>query len=381
MIPIVDKPNSWKSPIVYKRNSNGSTNQWQIFVSGDLFYTQEGLKDGQLTTSKPTVCMGKNIGRANETIPEQQAISEAKSKLQKKLDKGYTENIKKIDTCKTTFTPMLAHKYNDYKDKIKFPVMASTKIDGLRYIARADAGWTRNGKQYFSVPHIQTILKPVFDKHPDWIIDGEIYSEEVPFEEIVSLVKKQKPTADELADSALKCKLYIFDGVIDDVNAKFTTRFEEIKAEIKKLVKPSDMSSLKFVGNEIVANHADLMKLHDEYVAQGWEGIMIRKDEAYENKRSKNLLKYKSFEDSEFKIVDIVEGIGSRAGMAGKLVVDIGKGVLCESGIKGGETFYTELLKNKKKMIGKLATIRYQGLTEKGMLRFPVAVVIAPFDR
>ena len=369
-----------KYPVMFKRNTNGSINQWQIVVDGDCFYTIEGIKDGNLTTSKPTVCVGKNVGRANQTTDNEQATSEAESKIQKKMDKGYTENIKKVDTCKTTFTPMLAHKYNDYKDSIKFPVLASAKIDGLRYIARQDGGWTRNGKPYVSVPHIQTILKPVFDKHPDWIIDGEIYSEEVPFEEIVSLVKKSKPDVKDLADSEKKCKLYIFDGVVDDVNEAFESRFSKIQDEILKLVGKD--THLKFVPNRVIATHDDLMTLHDEFVAQGWEGIMVRKmGSVYENKRSKNLLKYKSFDDAEFKIVDILEGIGSRAGMAGKIVVDMGKGVLCESGIKGGEIFYTELLKKKKQLIGKLVTVRYQGFTESGKMRFPVAVTFAPFDR
>ena len=369
-----------KYPVLFKRNTNGSINQWQVVVDGDCFYTIEGIKDGNLTTSKPTMCVGKNVGRANQTTDNQQAISEAESKIQKKLDRGYTENIKKIDTCKTTFTPQLAHKYNDYKDKVAFPVLASVKIDGLRMIAREDGLWTRNGKKYVSVPHIDVLLKPLFDKHPDWIVDGEIYSEDVPFEEIVSLVKRSKPEAQDLIESEQKCNFYIFDGVVDDVNAGFETRFALIRAEIAKLVGID--SHIKFVENQLVNSHDELMKLHDQFVQQGWEGIMIRKvGSPYENKRSKNLLKYKSFDDSEFVIVDILEGKGSRAGMAGKLVVDIGKGVLCESGIKGGEVFYKQLWKNKAKIIGKKATIRYQGYTEKNSLRFPVAVVIDPMDR
>lgn len=372
-----------KYPVMFKLNSDKKTiNTWQIVVDGDSFFSIEGTHKGVLTTSKPTVCEAKNVGRANATTPSEQTVCEAESKIQKKKDSGYTEDITQVATSKKYFTCQLAHKYNDYKDKIKFPVLASTKIDGLRYIATKSGGITRNGKPYVSVPHIHNVLKPLFAVHPDWVVDGEVYSEEVPFEEIVSLVKQQKPDAQQLAESAIKCKLYIFDGVTDDVNAGFETRFAEIRKEIVKLVKPSDMVSLKFVENTTVASHAELMKLHDQFVADGWEGVMIRKiGSPYENKRSKNLLKYKSFDDSEFKIVDIIEGIGSRAGMAGKLVVDIGKGKLCESGIKGGEVFYTKLLKNRVKMIGKMATIRYQGFTEKGMLRFPVAVTIDPFDR
>lgn len=367
-------------PVLYKRNTNGSLNQWQIVVDGNCFYTIEGLKDGVLTTSKPTCCEGKNIGKANETSPEQQAISEAESKMQKKLDKGYTQKIDDVDTCKEFFSPMLAHKYNDYKDGIQFPVLASRKIDGLRYVARKDGGWTRNGKKYVSVPHIDKILKPLFDAHPDWIVDSEIYNQDIPFEKIVSLVKKTKPVAQDLVESEKVCNLYIFDGVTDDVTADFETRFAEIRKEIGRLI--GNDSHLKFVENEKVNNHDELMKLHDQYVSEGWEGLMVRRiGSAYENKRSKNLLKYKSFFDEEFNIVDVIEGIGQRSGMAGKIVVTLKSGETCEAGIRGGEAYYKQLLKDRVNLIGKKATVRYQGFTEKGSLRFPVAIAIDPIDR
>jgi len=51
------------------------------------------------------------------------------------------------------------------------------------------------------------------------------------------------------------------------------------------------------------------------------------------------------------------------------------------AGIRGDEEYYKELLTNKKKLIGKLATIRYQNLSEEGVPRFPIAVNIAPIDR
>ena len=370
-----------KYPVMFKLNTNGKTiNQWQICVDGDRFFTIEGLQNGALTTSKPTICKGKNIGRANETTDAEQAISEAESKIQKKKDKGYTEDITKVSTCKTTFSPMLAFTYEDYIGKVQFPVLCSRKIDGLRYVAQASGGFTRNGKPYVSVTHIQQMLAPVFEAHPEWIIDGEIYSEDVPFEEVVSLVKKQKPDAAELAESEVKCKLYLFDGVIDDVNAGFETRFDAIRKEIIRLV--GNTKYIVWVKNEVANSHDELIELHDKYVAEGWEGIMLRKmGSPYENKRSKNLMKHKNFKDAEYKIVDIVEGIGSRAGMAGKLVVLLEDGTTCESGIRGNEAYYTTLLKNRKKLIGKKATIRYQGFTEAGKLRFPVATAIDPIDR
>jgi hypothetical protein len=114
-------------PIIYSRTSTGAIQQWQIIVDCNTFYTVEGQKDGKLTTSTPTVCSGKNIGKANETCGEAQAVKEAKSKWQKKIDGGYHEDINDIDI--ETFTePMLAHKYGEYE--ISFPLASQPKLDG-----------------------------------------------------------------------------------------------------------------------------------------------------------------------------------------------------------------------------------------------------------
>jgi hypothetical protein len=117
-------------PILYKKTATGATQQWSIFVENDRYWTESGQVDGLLTESKPTICYGKNIGKSNETDGEAQAILEAEAKITKKLKTGYTEDVTKIDTCKTYFSPMLACKYVDKKDKVKFPVLVSRKIDG-----------------------------------------------------------------------------------------------------------------------------------------------------------------------------------------------------------------------------------------------------------
>ena len=84
--------------------------------------------------------------------------------------------------------------------------------------------------------------------------------------------------------------------------------------------------------------------------------------------------------DEEFEIVDIIEGSGNRSGMAGSLRIKSKKGIIFNSGIRGGEEYYKQLLQDKQKLIGKLATIRYQEKTEEDIPRFPVAVQIDRSD-
>ena len=368
-------------PLIFKRTQTGAIQEWLITIEGNSFFTTEGQTNGKKTISKPTIVKGKNIGRSNETTACEQALKQAKSKWTKKIETGYTEDIKKIDIALTYFSPMLAHKYNNYKTKIKFPVLVSAKIDGARVIATKNGLYTRNGKEYLSCPHINKLLKPLFKVHPTWVIDGEVYSHDNNFEKIMSLVKKKKPKEEDLKASEEMVKLWVFDGVIDDKKCEFKNRFNMIKNEITNLI-PDYEKHIVFVENKIANNHEEVVKAHDKYVEQGYEGVMIRiVDSPYECKRSKNLLKLKSFQDDEFEILEIIEGIRGRSNMAGKIKVKDKQGNIFGAGIKGGEEYYKELLKNKDKLVGKLATVRYQELSKDGIPRFPVVVNIDPIDR
>ena len=103
---------------------------------------------------------------------------------------------------------------------------------------------------------------------------------------------------------------------------------------------------------------------------------MLRLDGKYENKRSKNLMKHKSFVDEEYIIKDIVEGEGNRTGTAGYFVFETEDGKTFKSNVKGTWEETAEMLKNKKKLIGKSATVKYFNLTPDGIPRFPYVINI-----
>jgi ATP-dependent DNA ligase len=366
-------------PKIYKRTQTGAVQTWEIIASGNTFWTIEGQLNGKLTTSMPTIVEGKNVGRSNATSDEEQAFKEAESRWKKKVERGYFLDINNIDNKGAFFEPMLAHKYVDNKDNIEFPVLVSPKIDGCRMVADKNGLWTRNGKQYVSCPHIVRILAPLFERHPNWIIDGEVYSYGGSFEKIISLVKKTKPTKEDLTESEKLVEYWIFDGVVDDTSTCFKDRFKLIKDEITRIIELND--KLVFVDVIEVNSHEEIEAKHDEFVGKGFEGAMIRvPDSEYQNKRSKSLLKFKKFLDAEFVISDVEEGVGNRAGMAGKLILIMKNGSTFGAGIKGNEGYYKQLLRDKSKLIGKLATVRYQELTADGVPRFPVVVDVGRFD-
>ena len=92
---------------------------------------------------------------------------------------------------------------------------------------------------------------------------------------------------------------------------------------------------------------------------------------AHPDKRSKTLLKHKSFMDEEYTILDICEGEGNRTGTAGYMVFETADGKPFKSNVKGTWEETAEILKSKKKLIGKQATIKYFNLTPDGIPRFP----------
>ena len=365
---------------LYKRNTNKSINQWQIIVKDNSYYTIEGLLNGKLTQSKPTFVKGKNTGKKNETSDYEQACKEAESKFKRKIESGYSEDINKIDTAKKFFAPMLAHNYLDYKEQIEFPILVEAKIDGARMIIQKEGLFTRKGKKYVSCPHIHELFKVLFKKHPDWVIDGEVYSQDVPFEKIMSLTRKSKPTEKDLEESKKIVKIYIFDGVTDDINLGFEKRFKLIKQEIINIIGQSKY--IKFVDYVEVNSHKEIEGYHSTFVEQGYEGLILRvSGSVYENKRSRCLLKLKNFIDEEFVIVDIVEGIGNRSKMAGNIICKMKNGMEFSAGLRGGEKYYKHLLDNKSMIIGKKCTVRYQNLTDKDKLpRFPICMDIGRED-
>lgn len=116
-------------PKLYSKSSKGALLEWQIFVNDNYFYTVAGQIDGQKVTSAPNLCLGKNLGKKNETSPHEQAIAEAQSKWEKKLKTDYHLNIEDVDKAKF-FEPMLAKIFKDRLKKIKYPVLVDPKLNG-----------------------------------------------------------------------------------------------------------------------------------------------------------------------------------------------------------------------------------------------------------
>jgi DNA ligase-1 len=377
-------------PVLYSRTNTGAVQTWQVEVDGNKYRFITGQKNGSLTTTEWTTCQGKSKGKANETSGEAQATKEAKAAMQKKLKGSYWTNESDIDKMRF-FAPMLAKKYieelnddNTVKSRRKIDwskgVWVSPKMDGLRCVINREGAWSRLGNKFAAFPHIPRELQAMFIADPDLVLDGECYAHalKADFDKLISLAKKQKPNPAELAESEAKLEYHIFD--CPTAPGGYTERYAWLEKNIQQGFKGNRW--IKLCEHKLIFSEAALEKYMEECLAQGFEGCMMNlPDGEYEvDKRSYNILKYKLFQDDEFEVVDVLEGDGNRSGMMGKCVLKLPKGGTFDCDSKGNRELFKRMLLEKKDIIGKKATVRFQNYTPAGVPRFSKIIAIRDYE-
>ncbi len=266
--------------------------------------------------------------------------------------------------------PMLAHKFDDKRVDWSLPVYIQPKLDGVRCLFTKDGAFSRTGKEFMNVAHIRTALLPFFNQHPDVILDGELYNHELKrdFEKIISLVRKQKPTADDRLEAQKLVQFHVydyFDGVI----------YDSYKTRMQMLV-TSDIYNrhIKYVPAKLVDSYNYARELHAEFLDQGYEGSIIRLDGLYKHGRSYDLMKFKDFSDAEATIIGYEEGKGKRTNTVGKFLMIDDEGV--EFGCPPGKGYnykdLSNMLLNISDYIGQRATFTYFQRTKAGSYRHPL---------
>jgi len=378
-----------KLPTLYKKTSTGKIQMWQIevidfpqFQGGQApeIVTTYGLLDGKPQTAVEKIKGGKNIGKANETSPVEQAELEAKSQWEKKVKKGYVQTIDdaqadKIDTNMITggVDPMLAKSYDKDGKKISYPAYVQPKLDGHRCIAIIQDGictlWSRTRKPIKSMDHIARELERAFPNET-LILDGELYNHDYreKFEELTSMIRQQvsKPTHEVV-------QYWVYDMV---GAGSFAERNESLTA-VKDRLDAVDHNGRRFtvlIATNKVDTEEDMIAAFGIYLDAGFEGLMIRNAKGlYKGKRSADLQKVKMFQDAEYEVVAIEEGKGKMAGKA-MFVCDAGNDKTFRVKMKGALEDLKDYFENPEPWIGRQLTVQFQKFSADGMPIFPVAV-------
>lgn len=224
----------------------------------------------------------------------------------------------------------------------------SEKLDGVRAYWNGHVFLSRNGNVY---------------RAPDWFIaglpdiplDGELWMGRQRFAELSGAVRKQAPIDAEWR----RIRFHVFDlpGA-----GPFHERYERLQT----LIDSADSPYLKLVQQKPTSSHFALMADLDRVIAEGGEGLMLkRRESSYEAGRSDDLLKVKAFEDAEAVVVERIAGKGRLRGMMGALKVELPNGRRFRIG-----TGFNDEIRAHPPAPGTHITFKYYGLTATGLPRF-----------
>ena len=373
---------------LYSANKNGSVQQWTISVSGATITKVYGQVKGALQTTADVILKGKNLGRSNATTPVTQARAEAKSQWEKKLKSGYVRVLSDAQSgaVDTQFIEggvevMLAQKFSQHGSKITYPAYVQPKLDGVRCVAILDAGvctlWTRTRKPITGVPHIVEAIEQQFSSRvggpgrPSWqkvVLDGELYQHDYKdkFEQIVSFVRQSVPKIGHKV-----VEYHVYDVIEEgDMFAARTWTVEELnlRAPLVRVV-TTEVDSLE-----------EVLSVDTEHRAAGYEGTIVRQAAGmYEAGRSMGLQKIKQFDDAEFEVTGVQPGRG-RMSKCAIFTCSTATGGTFACKMEGALDTLKPYLTNPDTVIGKKLTVRYQGLTNGGVPRFPIGVSVRDYE-
>lgn len=298
-----------KEVTLYK-NHDGQIGDWLIKAVSLEPHLEGGAAQLQIShtkvvggkaVTKIVPVEGKNIGRANETTPAQQAVLELDSRVNKQLDKGYVRTLEAATAPATNSLglekPMLAHPI----DKVKPEAIdwddawGQPKLDGHRCLVNGIM-YSRNGKEIL-LPHIRDFLgdHSLLDKK----LDGELYVHGHLLQDIGSLIKKPR-------EESLQLQYHVYDVISP---ASYADRHAWLADVMSSALADGD-SPVRLVPAVRVASRDELTKLHAAWLEAGYEGSMLRHGKAgYQaDKRSASLLKVKDFEDIEATVIGVERG-------------------------------------------------------------------------
>lgn len=341
---------------LYQKTKTGATNVWRAWNEDSKIFTEYGQLEGKLQKTVGTDCIATNEGRANYRDPISQAIFEVDAMYKNQLRLKYSETL--IETQSVRIQVMLAA--DGHKVRFKFPVDVQTKYDGGRtFTIDGNRVLYSRGNKTYTVKHITEELKTMFPS--DMMTDGELYIHGVPLQKIMSLIKKPQIQSNDI-------EYHIYDIPSD-----------KSWNERKKILNSFKSSGhIKIVETYVANNMEELVAFHDKFVTDGFEGAIIRVNDpeiGYEfGKRSRLLLKWKAFEDSEFKIIGIKTGTGKMS----ECPI-----FLCQNDIndKTFDVVPLGTMEQRKEMlnnsnIGKSLTVKFIGRTEDGIPKFGVGKIV-----
>lgn len=289
------------------------------------------------------------------------------------------------------FSVALADKYEPKLVDWEDGWYVSRKIDGARCIGIVDSSgdttfYSRTGKIFDTLDVVRSGIKSL--NLSNVVLDGELcLVDEDGNEDFQGVMKELRKKDHTIPNPSFK----IFDMVtIDEFYSKkgqknrpYSIRYANLCA----VMQPNECPCLTVLEQELIHNDEHFQEWVKEAADNSWEGVMLRADEPYKGKRSKDLLKVKKFFDDEYEVVDtemgpfryVLNGKEHEETMLSCVMINhknytvrVGSGF----SIDQRQEFY----KNPKKILGQIITVQYFEETqnqEGGIsLRFPTFKIL-----
>lgn len=398
--------------ILVTKDNKGKTRVVEISYEWDdaqhgFVIRRKTYQYGGKVTVQPEIWIYK--GKVKRTVSEQARL-EYNSHLKKYTDKGYKllpssikinnavaveafveEHLGNGVTDSNGFKKHMLAKQADKVatsvfDKIKY-WYGSRKIDGVRCSFYWKDGEirtaSRGGGDYDAstsfMRHNPKLIQ-FFEEHPDIVLDGELYKHGKSLQQISGAARLEKDTAGmdwleyyiyDVMDSTktFEERLDILHDITDKLNLGFNPEREWDDGELK----------FQIVPQETVVGWANIQKLHDKYVGEGFEGIVIRDPSKVYNfgGRTNAMIKVKMYKDAEFEIVGYSEGLRPEDMV---FVCKTKEGKEFEAKPMGPRELKWEYLDRMDEIIGKMATVKYFYLSDEGCPLQPVLKCIRDYE-
>jgi hypothetical protein len=276
------------------------------------------------------------------------------------------------------------------KSRAKRVTSSVSSSSPLKYVSREDKTRNRVNMQYITEDIMA--YSPLKDQILDnkLVLDGEVWSEDIRLPEITGLWSAEQLKADAELLNFVCFDCYWVDAPHLNYPDRMQKLFDLIGSKvprIKFVMAPQTVSAtsevLGWLPEAKLSYHRSLFwnttpkleKLLEYAISIDAEGLIIRKWNLPYNcdRAGNNLYKLKSFEDSEFIIVDVLEGIGKFAGVP-IWICDNGVGGTFKVTAAGTIPEKEQKWKDRADWIGKPLKVKYERLAKSGTPLKPVSL-------
>ena len=252
----------------------------------------------------------------------------------------------------------------------------SRKLDGTRCLLYYKDGEiysaSRGGKDYdvsSTLIRQNKVLLNWFKQNPDLILDGELYAHGIPLQRISGITRLK--TWEE------RCEILEY-WIYDIVSSEpFEERYKELM-KLQELLE--DDPKVKVIDHYKVSGYLKIKKLHDQFVNEGFEGLVMRnpkKEYGIGKRSSLYMIKEKNYQDSEFEIIGFEEGLRDEDMV---FICKTSNGKQFQAKPIGPRELKYEYLENMEQIIGKMATVKFFNWTEDGLPSQPILKTIRDYE-